>query len=805
MIIEETPADYKATKLYQKLKEKDVNSLLISKVNTLIEHASPLLETIGRNSFANYTLHNPLHSRKLLHLAGYVIPEKTIEKLSELELAVMIMSFYIHDFGMVQTCNDRDNVLNSDEFKSYLESRTDITGAIKKLKDQSQYAENSVPYEVAISQLYDVAMTDYLRPKHATVERYKECIDIIENEANDCSLFEINGVSFKEELLLICKSHNDSISTIKDNNLFKTSCPLMRKQFNMQYCAAVLRIVDALDFDRERTPISLFRAIGIEKKQLPGFKISLIEWTKQISSHTIEIRDNDLCVHADSISPSIEHAIREMCAYIESQIKDTLYVLQQNPEPIASNYKIDLPAFIKPEIRSKGYTYKDYSLKLNESAIIKLLMGDNLYSKSQIAIRELVQNAIDACEVRRRIESSLYTPEIRVNVTKDLDERLWLCVQDNGIGMDDKVLNNYFFKVGSSYYQSDEFKSFSIKNKIKEFVPISRFGIGLLSVFMIGDIVRVTTSNKHSSIGDKKQRTLIIDSSESLAVVKESEAIEEGTKIEVQLRNGKDTKEFVNALFGCLKESFIRPSVPISIKSDGENYEIKDVGFVSLKEEMKELLKSSNIKSSVICLERYSKILRGKAFMFFFEKEDGMLSYRDPLNEKKWGLFPLKLTALFDDSISFSRVTVNGVAMNVKKIVSLFKIKKREVPMVVDMNVVGESEIEYDVSRTKVRNKGVVFLKQELYNCVMKALKEQKLFELFDEETKKQFKRVEIRISPSLPLDPSLLEKVETYIPKGNFTVTNPMAKDIADKIDEDSDIIKKYLFAILNKRSKSE
>lgn len=478
-----------------------------------------------------------------------------------------------------------------------------------------------------------------------------------------------------------------------------------------------------------------------------------------------------------------------------------MFVLQQNPDNIASRYRLELPPYVKADIHSIAYTYKDYSLKLNETAIIKLLMGDNLYSKSQIAIRELVQNAIDACEVRRKIGFPPYTPEINVSVSKDADDRYWLSVKDNGIGMDDKVLNNYFFKIGSSYYQSDEFKTFAIKRNIKNFVPISRFGIGLLSVFMIGDIVRVTTANKNSSIGDTQQRTLIIDSSESLAVVRESVAVEEGTTLEVQLRRGKDTKEFVNTLFGCLKESFIRPTIPITIKTDGISTEIKNTGFVSVKEEMIEHLCESHIKTVEICLETYSKVLRGKVYMFFFEKEDGKISYKDPSSKIVWGLYPLKPNILFDDNISTCRVTINGISMTVKKLGRLFNTKKREVPFIVDMDVTSSNEIEYDVSRTRVRSKGIDFLKKELHRCIMECLDQQGLTPLFDDETVKQFKRAKTRNLPSVPLDKDVMGIVEPMAPEGEFRVTKALATEVAQKLNEDPAVIIKYLYALSFKR----
>ena len=62
-----------------------------------------------------------------------------------------------------------------------------------------------------------------------------------------------------------------------------------------------------------------------------------------------------------------------------------------------------------------------------------------------------------------------------------------LVIQDNGTEVNEHIIKNYLFKVGASRYQSDEFK------KQNSDFHSSRFGIGLLTCFMISDEFEITT------------------------------------------------------------------------------------------------------------------------------------------------------------------------------------------------------------------------------------------------------------------------------------------------------------------------
>ncbi|HEX2281975.1 MAG TPA: hypothetical protein VHG52_09475 [Thermomicrobiales bacterium] len=67
---------------------------------------------------------------------------------------------------------------------------------------------------------------------------------------------------------------------------------------------------------------------------------------------------------------------------------------------------------------------------------------------------------------------------------------------DFGSGMDEQIVRDHLLKVGSSYYNSAQYRADVLrasKGAGSDFVPISRFGIGLLSCFIMGDRVEIST------------------------------------------------------------------------------------------------------------------------------------------------------------------------------------------------------------------------------------------------------------------------------------------------------------------------
>ena len=121
-----------------------------------------------------------------------------------------------------------------------------------------------------------------------------------------------------------------------------------------------------------------------------------------------------------------------------------------------------------------------------------------------------------------------------------------LSVIDTGIGMDRSVIENYFFKVGRSYYKSGDFlrtRSMLRKENV-DFSPVSEFGIGFMAVFMLGDRVEVETASCFPVRNDTQRWVLRIDGLGRLIEVTEDKNVTVprfyGTRVSVQLTSLAD-------------------------------------------------------------------------------------------------------------------------------------------------------------------------------------------------------------------------------------------------------------------------
>ncbi|MFK7888694.1 MAG: ATP-binding protein [Gammaproteobacteria bacterium] len=113
------------------------------------------------------------------------------------------------------------------------------------------------------------------------------------------------------------------------------------------------------------------------------------------------------------------------------------------------------------------------------------LLGKNLYSSPAVAIRELVQNAHDAC-MRRRIEDP-QAPEPAIELNPDAHRGV-LEIHDTGSGLTRDEVLEYLATVGSGY-------SRQIRQQTQTEDVIGYFGLGFLSAYIVADKVEVWTTS----------------------------------------------------------------------------------------------------------------------------------------------------------------------------------------------------------------------------------------------------------------------------------------------------------------------
>src|SRR5205085_4129903 len=139
------------------------------------------------------------HAKKLLHLADHIIPADTLGSLSVLECLIIIYSAYLHDMGMCLTSTERNRILASEEFTDTLRGWLEIWDALERARHRINGAseQERLCIETEIYQLQEAGLCAYLRPRHASRERYQMLIDLLKRESGRSDLFEFRGVSFE--------------------------------------------------------------------------------------------------------------------------------------------------------------------------------------------------------------------------------------------------------------------------------------------------------------------------------------------------------------------------------------------------------------------------------------------------------------------------------------------------------------------------------------------------------------------------------------------------------------------------------
>lgn len=117
-------------------------------------------------------------------------------------------------------------------------------------------------------------------------------------------------------------------------------------------------------------------------------------------------------------------------------------------------------------------------------------LGMNLYNDKFVCLRELVQNASDACLIA---EGTLGLGRGRIDIEISQHERT-VTITDTGIGMTEEELHKYLSTIAAS-------RKAAIRRELTDKFDGSsgiagRFGIGFLAVFIVSDDVQVKTRHQ---------------------------------------------------------------------------------------------------------------------------------------------------------------------------------------------------------------------------------------------------------------------------------------------------------------------
>ena len=445
----------------------------------------------------NYTLHDETHLLRTTELMALILGE-VLTALNPVEIALLILSAHFHDQGMIPDSEEYRELSQMPEYvlfrdNWYIEhpNRNEIA---QQIVNHTLSEKELIRLSAQLSELDLAILTDYLRSTHGF-----RSAEFLRSRYPTDKRFEVDGISLVELTAKLCNSHCESTENLTPSNGLRFDEQVGSCIVNMPFLAIILRLADILDFDRERTPDALYRTIHFTSD------VSLREWEKHRGVHGWGISEARIRFSMQYDHPVYEAAARQYMDSIDIELSNSHELCRQFPSEFA-RYKLRLPQKVdRSRIgpRNNAYIYHDLEFSLSRDEIIRLLMTQNLYSNPSICIRELLQNALDALRYRKALYAcngiDWEDGMIRMEHGVDKDGYEIIRCSDNGVGMDEGIITKFLTKVGRSFYRSPEFEQQRVEFRRcgKDFDPCSKFGIGFMSFFMLGDRIKIETQRDY--------------------------------------------------------------------------------------------------------------------------------------------------------------------------------------------------------------------------------------------------------------------------------------------------------------------
>jgi hypothetical protein len=465
--------------------------------------------------FPQFTPHSIDHLDAVVANLDWIIPENVKDVLNEYELFALLSAAYLHDIGMVPSIPEKPLGSDYDAF----------------VRDYEQKNHETSPDDM--QRLY-IRKYHHLRSQSYIAEEGARL-----GLGTDVSLWSIVG--------RIAAGHR--VENLGDKQRFGIAFLSSATPIHRDLLAAYLRLADELDISAQRTPLLSFEAIDPHQP-------ALAHWQAHLSTFGVGPSRDAIVANAECRSLEVHTLLRDL----EQKTQETLeQVLESIPQPyrFANGYIAELPipfSRVRFEIEPIGYKAWNLAFEFDRQSMADILTSPLLYGDRTSAIRELIQNSVDACRVRRNLEPmmSQYRPSISVKVFGE-ERSQKLVITDNGVGMSEHTVRHYLGRVGNSFYRSSEFKDYSYGMQ-----PIGRFGIGLVSSFMIAEQLNIRTQrNGFDGVA------ISIENPTSIFRVTDYSSSNPGTDIELSLH--KDIKlnyDDVAKYAPCLE-------IPISVEING--------------------------------------------------------------------------------------------------------------------------------------------------------------------------------------------------------------------------------------------
>ena len=503
---------------------KTSNPTLYTRAEELQKSIEKIIEALDKYlgdiaiQMQEYDNHDADHSRKVLENIEKILQKRGICDLTLLEAMVLRLCCYFHDSGMIlpqcylPMIEDIERDPLAELPASLLPRLAELKKPFKEVekeffcpKDERKY-EKFLREQLEGYRKYRLGLAEELSGPEQHIRTRHTYFRMTHGErsgayAQNLERF-LKGLNTagRQDLAKaveeICSAHcwdYGKVRKMQADMKVKLGEPQMCG--NKRYLAMLLRLGDLLHFSGERASRTVY---AMRPAMTPD---SDIHWRAKLAELEYEIKEDGgkLCIafSAGFEEPKAYYFLQEYLNWVDEELRSYVFFqADMKGRPDAARYELGLPEKVdRSGIRyDKFRPAEELKFKLEHQKIIQLLMGMRLYRDEFMCLRELYQNALDACRCMREVNRSKgLEGELRIEFGLGSDEGGdYLYCRDQGTGMTEEIIKKYLLRIGNSYYQSDEFRR---ANALwgGAVAPVSEFGIGLLSCYMIASRIEVIT------------------------------------------------------------------------------------------------------------------------------------------------------------------------------------------------------------------------------------------------------------------------------------------------------------------------
>lgn len=302
--------------------------------------------------------------------------------------------------------------------------------------------------------------------------------------------------------------------------------PVGSHSINIQFLASCLSLADLCHADESRAPRIVFKHLVLDEE-------SEYHWKRHMSISGISIQDNAIVIGAMVYDDLGKKSIEEYREMIEMQLKRVKPYFDSKIRKIDSQVKLEL-------LKRDSPFDRELSFRADMPELVQMFVK-SIYSREDTFLRELAQNAMDACTIKASKSAiSKYTPKILISIIKNTDNTLYgIRIDDNGVGMNVVDIEETMLWIGRSIGKDKSISDEILKSHNKGL--IASFGIGILTCFRVSEEIIIRSQKENSDAIE-----LILNSISQTILPKKIDSDLSGTTVIVKID--------VNKYSACIRD-----------------------------------------------------------------------------------------------------------------------------------------------------------------------------------------------------------------------------------------------------------